>query len=382
MSIIKTLNKVERGFSWSFFGFVIAVIVACLSVYRAYYYKEKPIFDFQLLSSTEVLDIKEDIPSLDILFDSTSIKKTNQALTVALVKIQNTGNSSLTKHYYDDCTPVGLSISGGHIVSQPELVGYSESYLRENIKIFQLSSDSISFSKVILDKNAFFKIKLLILHPFGKDVKYAPFGKIAGMDSLVIKIIPDVEVKQPIITQVFSGGIVIILLRCILYSLVLILIGLIIVLPIGLIGGHIGERKRKRIVTKFKKVCEIELSDKDDRIFMTYIENGDELLPYMEKLVFAEDRLPRLISAFKECPELIYEYHPYHTEFDSIAIRRLYSFRALKRLLGARLVHYTKDESVEIDERGRQIFIQFVSYLRENKLLKAKILKAIKPDIE
>ncbi|MFC1476538.1 hypothetical protein ACFL5S_01080 [Fibrobacterota bacterium] len=219
-------------------------------------------------------------------------------------------------------------------------------------------------------------MKFLVLHPSGKVPKYLPFGKIAGMESVYMRIEKKGEEKPSLSELIFGGGPLIILMRCIAYFLTFLLgmsvISITIIVPIGLIGDLIGEKHRKRIVEQFKKVCEIDLNDKDENVFQTYILSGTKFLTYMERLLGSERRLDLAVAALKANYEFRYEDPLSYFERSRKARHRFPSLRAARMLLDSKLVHHSEEKGVTVETRGRDIFVRFLAYLRQTGYLKGE----------
>ncbi|MFH1527926.1 MAG: hypothetical protein ABIG69_14945, partial [Bacteroidota bacterium] len=164
MDLIKNLKLIDSKFSWSFLGFVFAIIFGVIGVYTTVFYDKTTSIVYQITNNTNVLDIRERINKLDILLDGKSIQSTNQNLRIFNIKVLNNGDINILKNYYDSASPLGIKIANGEIVDQPYIVSASNDYLKNTVQLIRKNNDQLLFNEFILDKSEYFVIKLLVLH--------------------------------------------------------------------------------------------------------------------------------------------------------------------------------------------------------------------------
>jgi hypothetical protein len=70
MGINDNFLRIEKNFAWSFFGFLLAIIFGAFSIYTVYYKDTNPKLDFIIEANTKVLDIKENVRKLDIMYQN------------------------------------------------------------------------------------------------------------------------------------------------------------------------------------------------------------------------------------------------------------------------------------------------------------------------
>ena len=142
------------------------------------------------------------------------------------VKIINDGSLNIKEDDFSQNIPFGLAISSGIIIGEPELTGYSDEFINQQMKITKDSQRNIHFSKIMLDKDNYFIINLLILNNRDTIPEIKPLGKLSGSPTIKIYNIAEKEKEKNrnIFVQIFKGNFVIQILRIILYSLILILI--------------------------------------------------------------------------------------------------------------------------------------------------------------
>ena len=211
---IKTLDK---KFSWSFFGFLLGAIGIIFSIYTIYFHKESPIIEYYELTNTDVLDIRENLTKLDIVYDSVSIKNNHQSLRIITLKIANNGNEALGPQHYDEDYPLGLTITRGTIVESPQIINTSNDYIAKKLRIEQKSQKEISFSKVIINQGEFFTLKLLLLTKENVMPQVIPSGYITGYGKPLLRLADNELQEEGFLESLIHGNVVVHILRFIIY---------------------------------------------------------------------------------------------------------------------------------------------------------------------
>jgi len=80
MNIAEALHKAERRFPTGLLGFILAIILAIFWAYDRFIADKHPQLYFDIQTSTSVLDIKENLPKLNIFFDNIDIRQQNLSL--------------------------------------------------------------------------------------------------------------------------------------------------------------------------------------------------------------------------------------------------------------------------------------------------------------
>ncbi|OFY67765.1 MAG: hypothetical protein A3H98_12305 [Bacteroidetes bacterium RIFCSPLOWO2_02_FULL_36_8] len=274
----------------SFIGLFSAVI----GIYVFFFQDKKVFVEYEILTDTNVLDINANITKLDISYDGTSLKNKNENLRIINLCIRNSGSESILKNYYDNNDPLGLSITNGRIIEQPELINTSNNYLKNNLQIKFDSSGRLTFNDVILDANQYFTIKILVLHPSRINPTLNSFGKIAGQNN--IPLISHVKQTKDQISFWLEPFVIISfaqIARDILYSFVIILILIGISIVISKISDYVEKRKRIKIVMNFKNLKTYEYSRMDDAIFSRFKNQDSGLLFFILDLLNNENLLDK-----------------------------------------------------------------------------------------
>ncbi|MDW3651801.1 MAG: hypothetical protein R8P61_32280 [Bacteroidia bacterium] len=287
MKIWAKIKNLDQKFAWSFLGFLLGFIGIVFSVYTIYFYEENPILQFEILTNTNVLDVKEDIGKLDILFDSVSIKKEQKNLRIITIKISNIGNENLTLNLYDKKDPLGFKIENGEVLQKPVLLEASNDYLKRNLKITRIESSEYRFSSVILDKSQYFSLKILCLVNENVVPNVIPIGYISGNGVPGIKINFKESDKSKIgfFKELFYGNIFIHFLRFIIYWLIIIAITILTIVTYDSIRIKFRRRKRKRLINKFKEHHKLNIEKFPLKILEYYETYGEKSLFRIKKVI-------------------------------------------------------------------------------------------------
>ena len=113
MGLIAKFAQIDNKFSWSFLGFVLAAMFGSIAIYTEFVRDTSPVVKYEILSNTKILDVKEDVSGLSIVYKAEDIRKAHKTLSVLTVRIGNEGRSPILKTYYDSASPLGLGINSG-----------------------------------------------------------------------------------------------------------------------------------------------------------------------------------------------------------------------------------------------------------------------------
>lgn len=269
---------------------LLGIAAAIVTIY-AFLQEKKVDLRYEIIANTNVLDFNADISKLEVAYDSTNLKKTGENLRIYTVKVVNNGGENIIKEFYDENEPVGIKISSGKIIEQPEIIQSSNPYLSRNVKFTSNQDKKIIFSNVIIEPGEYFILKLLVLHKKNKIPRIISFGKIAGQQKIEVVNAVDVKEEMTFFKRVYFGDFWTQLLRLISYFVV----GLIIIIIIIVISDKIDlakERKRKRKnIEDFKNLKTYQYTRMDDAIFDRYSENGGGQFKVMSKLIEDEEVL-------------------------------------------------------------------------------------------
>lgn len=281
MGIIASITRLDKKYGWSFLGFVLAAIFGALSIYTEFFKETAPRLEFELLSSAPVLDVREKLPELEVLYRSQNIQEQGKTLSILFVRAVNRGTADLLSSHYDNKVPVGLIIDNGTLI-RADLAGASNEYLRQAAVVTAISPTA-ALDPMILEPDEWYMIKLLVLHDVALQPTVSARGKIAGMHSIkVTSSGPETE-KGHFWFLAFSGDVWTQLVRAFGYFLAVILTVFIISIPTEWLFDAAVTARRKKHVRAFKSSTKIKIEDSDDFIFAGYVSRG---IPYVHKLIY------------------------------------------------------------------------------------------------
>ncbi|MBE0646988.1 MAG: hypothetical protein IH596_04305, partial [Bacteroidales bacterium] len=306
MSIFSKLSKVDQKFSWSFLGFIIGIIGIGFAIYTIFFFEKVPVIKYEVISNTNVLDVKENVSRLDILFDSVSVKKTGQNLRVITLKISNEGNENLNADYFDKKYPLGFQIEGARIVQKPELLEFSNDYIKETIELNDTLDNKILFSNIIIDQGEYFIVKTLTLSDAKVVPTIKPLGYISGSGAPRLVIINEENETTPksFFTKLFYGNLGYHIARFFLYLIIIGISIFLIAFPISQIQEKKQEKNKKKHVRKFKQNTKIDKEKLSEIVFDFYLEDGESSLFRIKKILSMPDKL----KGYKNYLELREEY--------------------------------------------------------------------------
>ena len=177
MGLRDSLNTIKNKYNWSLLGFILALLFGSLAIYSEFFRDRKPQLRFEIVSNTSVLDVREDLGKLEILYDGLDIKKSKQSLRVVVVRVDNPGETAILMGHYDKREPLGFTFSTGKLL-RVELLEASNRYLMSNLRVSLTDSLLAVFEPVILESKEYFMFKALILHAQGWTPILSPQGKL------------------------------------------------------------------------------------------------------------------------------------------------------------------------------------------------------------
>lgn len=274
MALLKNLKKIDQKFAWSFLGVLLALMFGSYTGYREYINSKPPSLQFDILTSTSVLDVRERLSNLSVLFDGIDIRKQGRALRVITVRVLNDSPKDILKGHFDDKAPLGLHISTGKII-KTELAEASNDYLRKKFTVGTKGDNTLLFPSFILEAREYFVLKLLILHPEGQIPSIEAIGKVAGIKTIRVREAFRDLGKEPFFTSAFGGNFLVQSTRLLPYTIVTILLIAAISFLIVTSLSALKKSKRKKVVKEFKSVTNVDLNELDEFIFTEYVKAGE-----------------------------------------------------------------------------------------------------------
>lgn len=292
MSFREGLLNIEKRWAWSFFGFLLAIIFGAIAIYTSFLQDKNPKLEYIVEGKTPVLDLRENIKNLDILYKGINIKEQDKNLSIVTLKVLNNSEVNILKGYYDDLSPLQIWVENADIVDKPQVISTSNDYLNENATVELDSLGYVHLPKLILEGQESYTISLLILQKNDAEPKIKGQGKIAGQKD-GIAVISNYTQKSELSfwDKLIQGNVWVHIVRFIIYFFVLFIGVLAIVIPIVLISKAISEKKKKNRVKNYKVKKGIENSPETDAVFELYLDNSLNVLTTIQKLIGNESRL-------------------------------------------------------------------------------------------
>ena len=374
MNIWNKIKNLDKNFSWSFMGFLVGIIGIAFAVYTIYFYQEKPNIEYYQLTNTSVLDLKENVTKLDVIYDSTSIKKNRQSLRVVTIKILNSGNEDLGPQHYDKTVPLGLKIKGGVIVETPQIIETSNAYISDRLKINWLSENEISFSQFIINQNESFTLKLLLLTKENIIPELKATGYITGLGKPTLRTDINKPEEKSFLARVFQGSFLIHLVRSILYFLIFVIGVIAIFVSIISLSELRNKKKRKFIINKFRKHTKLDKEDVSEKVLEYYqkyqegylfrIENfisKKEMIIDYNKYLELEDKISDFNSDFYDEPMRAGVFYEDESQKERLIARR--NSNILNRLIEDKLLKID-GEKVEIDKNFELTLKELIYFIK------------------
>jgi hypothetical protein len=196
MGFLSSAKTIERGFAWSFAGFVIGTISLALAVTIFYLSKREAQTEMRIVIRDEVnlVEVKEEIPRLSILYDGENILESKKEIKVLTFTVENRGQTIL-QNYYDQDEPFGILFEDSVILGAT-LVDANSKYIRDKLKRASSTPSSTNsvlentlyLEKIIFEHGKHADFKVLLMQERGvKETTLTPLGKISGMDTIPVE---------------------------------------------------------------------------------------------------------------------------------------------------------------------------------------------------
>ncbi|WP_345989223.1 hypothetical protein WCX18_02320 [Sulfurimonas sp. HSL1-2] len=273
MKIFHIFLALVNNHKFNTISFLFAVASILFAIYTTYFKNDDPIFSIRVEKEQNLIDIKEDIEELTILYKEKDIDKIQKTISSIIFKIKNEGNKPIIISYYDDNYPIKINVSNGKIL-KTEVLTSSNEYLQKNAIPKIINENTLTLSKVILEPDEFYDIKVRVLHDAKTKLFYKVNGKLAYVPTLEIK---ENEQKTDYIKEIFSGSPLIQISRFFFFFFILILMIMFTGYSYGFMDKNIFVNARKKLIENFKQ--KHEDIDKDFEIIIKeYHDNGTSLI--------------------------------------------------------------------------------------------------------
>ncbi|WP_163444459.1 hypothetical protein [Flavobacterium columnare] len=362
---------------------LLGIIGTIISIYA--FLQEKNVdLNYEIIANTNVLDFNADISKLEVTYDSTNLKQTKENLRIYTIKIINNGSQNLLKEFYDDNEPLGIKINSGKIIEKPQVIETSNEYLKRNLKFFNLKENQVSFSKVILETNEYFTIKILVLHNKNKIPKLISLGKIAGQRNIEVLNSLSIKDENNFFKKTYYGNFWVQLLRLISYFI----IGIFIIAIVAIIGTKIEDsrdKKRKiKLIESFKNLKNYSYTRMDDAIFDRYQKDDSYAFNNITKLIENENELNDI---YLKLSELLKD-DDYINNRDKIKDYKLLkhldtnSWSTITEMLNDGII-FKENDKLRINHAMKETLTKFSEFLKEKREFKRRgNYRSFKPDSE
>lgn len=265
--MLKRIASIDQTSLWRTF----AIAATLLGVIYILYDNTKdtnPKIVFEVTANTSVVDIREKLPKLSVLFDGVDIQQQQQSLQIIAVKVLNQSTIDILKDRYDTKDPFGLAVSQGQII-QCEVTTASNEYLLRNARA-RFSQRQVYFSDVILEAGQYFVVKILLLVPSSTPVQISAVGHVGGV--LGVSVVDSYRSigQIGILSKAFDGSIPVQILRFVSYISASVLVGVLILTIAKSFDGKVGAISRRRLITHFKSATMVRLDGTEEWIFDLY----------------------------------------------------------------------------------------------------------------
>jgi hypothetical protein len=289
MTLLSSLKQIEKRYAWSLLGVILAILFGILAVYTDFWRDRRPELRFQIVSDASVLDVREQLGNLEVIYDGMDIQKAQKSLRVIVVRVINEGPDDILKTHYDDNRPLGFRVAKGTLI-RAEVLTSSSPYLQDSLNPVHQPPDRVVFSPVILEAGEWFTIKSLILHPEEDHPIVRPLGKIAGVRDIKLIDPIDATAQPGLLNKAFSGELLVQAARLPAYFFGFILLIMTTAIPIGVVPSALSSRRRRKDVSQFKAISKLPFSAAVEFLFKRYIEHGIECLEHLQQAI-SHDKL-------------------------------------------------------------------------------------------
>lgn len=285
----------DQRFPWSFTGVLLALVFGGFAIY-SFVHEKHPNLVYEIENQSDVFDLQRPLPDLNLSFRGLDVQQQDLNLRILTVRIWNRGGLDILQNQYDQEEQWGLKVSTGQIVEVR--VGQNNSnYLASHISPKVSSNDTVTFAKVIFERDKFVTLEVLVLHHRSTPPKISPLGKIAGIDEITVVDASGQRGKPGFWEQVLSGSLGVHVTRFFSYLGALIAF----VLSLGWLTSMLEalrRRKRRRQIAPI--AADITLSpDILEVLKQAYIWNGREALNSIKQDLEKDGRLRSAIVKFQ-----------------------------------------------------------------------------------
>lgn len=148
-----------------------------------------------------------------------------------------------------------------------------------------------------MNREPFFTIEVLILHSKNISPSMSSFGKIAGIDEILVQTRPVASQEASFTAQVVQGSTAVHLVRLLVYAatvLVSIIISILLLCGIGSIFGFVNGMRRKSKILQTPTIHQLRRTDVREFLISHYKSHGLVGLEKLQSLAKEGNKLRRL----------------------------------------------------------------------------------------
>lgn len=306
MTNINDNIKIQEKYNWGVIGLIASLVFGLFGLY-AYFNQLEPSMQYEVISESNVFDVHKPLDNLTILLNQEDIQKKNLNLKIYTIKISNNGYVNILQSDFDKNIAWGLEVNNAEIINEARFIQSNTEYLEKEIILKKLNNKIIEFSKIILEKDKYFSIELLVLHDKNILPTIKPIGKIVGIDEIKIVNSFEEDMDISLIEEIFYGNMFINFLRFIVYVVLTILFFMFLIF----IGGEIEDQEKKNYkenrINSLKQIFDDELEVQESHLLYKLYKKSIKELEHIFQMCSEQDieylNEMKYISKEKQCAD-------------------------------------------------------------------------------
>ena len=278
----------STGF-WTGVGIFISLVVGVPALWLAFLAVRPadPKIVFEAVNTKNVIDVNKPVEDLRIVFRDEEINEELYDLRILTIRVENVGDVDIHSNHYDDEYMWGMKFDFGELIDV-KLIDSSSEYLSQKLDVLEAGSDSVTFPKLIFEKDEFFVIDALILHPNRYRPSVQAFGKVAGIEEITVLNLSPLGELPSFWETIFPGDFFDIYFRTLFY---LVGFAAVIMAFAGIMTGlatlfsEIEQKRRLDALARTNAFRTIEDNRIKDFLAAKYGSSGSEALEELQRIV-------------------------------------------------------------------------------------------------
>lgn len=169
-------------------AFVLALVGIVLSIYATWFNDKRTEVSVAIQLASDVVNVGGADSDLELVFRGVRLDPSKTPLKVVLVRVWNSGETTIRNADYDPNAPVGFRLLEGEILSF-SIERASNDYLTRTARTTLQSDGTVSISPLILEPKDYILLKGMLLQPKDGPVSIQPFGKVAGAAGVTERLV-------------------------------------------------------------------------------------------------------------------------------------------------------------------------------------------------